>query len=187
MNGAVFGWINDLAGHSPIADDGMKLAAKYGVYLMIAVVAASWFVGAGPTQTRRLAAYASVAAAALGIAVAVLIQHYYVHQRPFVLRNDVVQLVQHSADASFPSEHATAAFGLATGAGLFRLRLGLLLVAIACVTAFARVYVGIHYPADVGAGAGIGAIAGVLVWVSRPAIAWLDDILLVRFAPGWLR
>lgn len=183
LNGSLFHAINGLAGHSSVADDAMKLAAQYAIYAIAAAVALSWLIRAGNDRDRRVAVYTSVAAGALSIAVALVIQQFYVHQRPFVLRTDVVQLVHHSADPSFPSEHTSAAFGMAGGLGLYRARIGLALLMMAALTAFARVYVGLHYPGDVAGGGAIGALAAGALWPVRPAFYWLDRTFVSRLVP----
>lgn len=60
-------------------------------------------------------------------------------------------------DSSFPSDHATAAFPVATAALLWRMPGRRLLLLGAILIALARVYVGAYYPGDVVAGAGLGA------------------------------
>jgi len=188
LNGALFDLINDdLAGRSGALDDFMKLCAKYAIYAIVLLVGASWFLRAGRGENRRIAVYSAVASAALALVVALVIQHFYVHQRPFVQRSDVDLLMHHAADASFPSEHATAAFGMAAGAGIYRARLGAVLLVLAVLTAFSRVYVGVHYPADVAGGAALGIIAAAVVWAARPAFDYIDRLVVVRFVPEFLR
>jgi undecaprenyl-diphosphatase len=164
MNGALFDAINDLAGHSAVADDLVKAAARYLVFAIAAVVAICWVIGRGRQRAANQAMVVeAVVAALLGLATASLIQHFYVHPRPFVDRQDVILLINHGADPSLPSEHAVVAFSLA-GAALWSRRLllgsGLLLAALAL--GFARVYTGLHYPADIAVAAGVGLLASFL-------------------------
>lgn len=181
----LFDWINDLAGRVSLVDQLMKWSAQYVVYAVIALVIASWFVRAGNGADRRMAVYTAIIAAALSLAVALVIQRFYVHQRPFILRSgDIVQLLPHAADPSFPSEHATGSFALAAGIGLYRARFGIALLALAALISFSRVYVGIHYPADVAAGALIGIASAVAVWLARPLLAWFDATLIRRIVPA---
>jgi undecaprenyl-diphosphatase len=184
LNGAIFDSINDLAGHVAILDRLMEWAAQYAVFAIFAIVVASWFIRAGTGADRRMAVYTAAAAAVAGLAVTLAIQHFYFHPRPFVARTDYVLLVDHSADTSFPSEHTTVAFGMAAGIGVYRLRLGAVLIALASATAFSRVFVGIHYPGDVAAGAAIGAVAAAAVWSVRGAFGWLDRNIVIRLVPA---
>jgi undecaprenyl-diphosphatase len=162
----------------------MEFAAQYAIYAIVLLAVASWFVRGRSNTDHRMALYAGAASGAISVAIALVIQHFYVHQRPFVLRGDVTLLVNHAPDASFPSEHATAAFGIAAGVGTYRHRLGLVLLALAALTAFSRVYVGVHYPADVAAGAAIGVLVALALWFARPALAWIDSSLVVRVVPA---
>jgi undecaprenyl-diphosphatase len=161
MNSALFDAINDLAGHTALADDLVKVAARYLVFAIAAGVAICWVIGRGRQRAVNQAMVVdAVVAASLGLATASLIQHFYVHPRPFVERQDVILLINHSADASLPSEHAVVAFSLA-GAALWarRLLLGSGLLLAAAALGFARIYTGLHYPADIGAAAGVGLLA----------------------------
>jgi undecaprenyl-diphosphatase len=164
MNSALFDAINDLAGHSAVADDLVKAAARYLVFAMAAAVAIYWVMGRGRQRAVNQAMVAgAVVAALLGLATASLIQHFYVHPRPFVDRQDVMLLINHGADASLPSEHAVVAFSLA-GAALWSRRLlsGAVLLLAAVALGFARIYTGLHYPADIAVAAGVGLLASFL-------------------------
>lgn len=81
---------------------------------------------------------------------------------------------------SFPSGHTAAAFSLAIamfGAAPW-LAPGLLLLAV-CV-GYGRMYLGVHYPLDVGAGAAIGLLTGSVV-----AIVDAPNLIELPFAlPG---
>jgi undecaprenyl-diphosphatase len=188
LNGSIFDRINDLAGRSSGLDRLMEFSAQYLVFVIAAIVMGSWLVRAGVGgPNRRVAVYTAVASTAVALLITMIIQHVYTHPRPFVARNDVVLLVNHSADPSFPSEHATAAFAMAAGLGLYRPRFGLLLLSLASLTAFARVFVGIHYPGDVAGGAAIGIVVAVAIWSGRRVLAWLDEQVVVRLIPAALR
>lgn len=187
LNGSIFDAINDLAGHIDLADDAMQFAAQYLTYVVFALVVVSWFVRTGSDQSRRLAVYSSAITAALSLGAVFVVQQFYVHQRPFVQRDEVVLLIQHAADSSFPSEHATVAFALAAGLITYRFRYGSMLLGGAALVAFSRVYVGVHYPYDVIGGAAIGICFALALRTARPALERLDRSVVVPLIPAALR
>lgn len=92
--------------------------------------------------------------------------------RPFVL-GLAPSYIDHARSGSLPSTHAAVMFMVAFA---FMLRpdlrrLGVPLLAVAAVTGWARVFVGVHFPLDIAAGALLAAlVAGLLamgLWLVR--------------------
>jgi diacylglycerol kinase family enzyme len=79
--------------------------------------------------------------------------------------NDVVPLVRRAAmpgSTSFPSGHAASAAAFATGVAMEApLPVAVGVGVLAGLVGFSRVYVGVHYPADVLVGAALGVGAGL--------------------------
>ena len=178
-------WINGPAGSVPPLDAVMKVAAGGAEVIFLALVA-GWFVyGLARRESRdRLGAIAAVLAAGAALAVNQVIAHFWARPRPFTAHSTVHVLLSRSTDPSFPSDHAAAAFAIATIAILVRPRLGTAVVLLAVIVGYARVYVGAHYPGDVLGGALVGIVVAValLRWlrVVPERLTNLADVILGR-------
>lgn len=173
-------WVNGPAGQHAGLDAFMRDAASWGEWVFAGIVVA-WFVYAwlrGGTADRR-GAIAALCSAGIALGVNQIISHIWARPRPFVTHPGSVHvLLAYSRDASFPSDHAAAGFAIATTLVLVHRRWGVAALAAAAVMSYARVFVGLHYPADVLAGALIGVVVGwaLLRWGARPLAAIQDRL-----------
>jgi undecaprenyl-diphosphatase len=88
--------------------------------------------------------------------------------RPFIVDPEQDPLVGTPLDLSFPSGHAATSFAGATLLSAFLPRLRLPLYLLAALVAWSRVYVGVHYPLDILAGALLGTVVALLfVYLER--------------------
>lgn len=81
-------------------------------------------------------------------------------------------LLDHAADNGFPSDHATLMFALGSGlvfTGAAR-GAGVVVCLLGLGVAWARVYLGVHFPVDVLAGIPIGFAAGIAAWRIEPLV-----------------
>lgn len=94
-----------------------------------------------------------------------ILKHIFLRERPFKVLENVNQLV-YSAGPSFPSSHAVNSFTVATLITLFFKNKFYSVIAyfFAFVSAYSRVYVGVHYPSDVLFGAILGILLGWLIY-----------------------
>ena len=115
---------------------------------------------------RQVTLRASQALFAMAVAwlLASLGRHFIDMNRPFTMGLGT-QWLPHAASHGFPSTHATVAFAFATAVALTagRLHWALLALAAAALAAWSRVYLGLHFPSDVLAGALGGIVCGWLV------------------------
>jgi undecaprenyl-diphosphatase len=81
--------------------------------------------------------------------------------RPFIAHPQIHPLYTvHSS--SFPAGHAATAFAGATLLAYLAPRATPLFIALALAIGYSRVYLGVHYPGDVLAGAALGVLVGVV-------------------------
>jgi undecaprenyl-diphosphatase len=160
--------------------------------ILVAVAAFGLWVLARPGADRhwKLASASALASGALGLLVNQLIAKGWRRERPYEAHPSSHVWVARSHDASFPSDHASAAFGIAFAVLFFDRVAGALFLTAAVAIGVGRVLVGAHYPADVVAGCLVGLASAVLVVrLARPLLAWsvkvverLTDPLV---APAW--
>jgi undecaprenyl-diphosphatase len=83
-------------------------------------------------------------------------------RRPFLADPEQDPLVGTPLDLSLPSGHAATSFAGATLLAWYAPRFAVPLYALAVLVAWSRVYVGVHYPLDILAGAALGFVVGVV-------------------------
>jgi undecaprenyl-diphosphatase len=155
--------INEWAQDTPWLHEPLRLYAGYGVVLFAGLLVAGYLLARRNGDQRALAASLWAGAATLlAVAINQPIARDVGEPRPFTVYPHALLLAHRSVDPSFASDHATMAGAVAAGLLLVSVRLGLVAVAAAALMAFARVYVGAHFPVDVLAGLALGgAVAGI--------------------------
>lgn len=113
------------------------------------------------TRAAGIAAAASLAIATiLGVGV---LKPLIARPRPFVSHPAIQALITESG-YSFPSGHAITAFANATAiAAMTKKSYSIPLFALAALIGFSRIYLGVHYPGDILAGAVLGILSGIAV------------------------
>lgn len=129
---------------------------------------AVWLLAAGGmlcTKKYRRQGLILLAALAAGVLVGnVCLKNLIARPRPCWLDNSVRLLVSSPTDYSFPSGHTlSSAIGAAVLTKTDR-RLGWAAIPIAAVIAFSRLYLFVHYPTDILAGAVLGAAIGLAAY-----------------------
>lgn len=163
LNDQLFLLINAPANASPLMLEIGKIAANYLIVIFPAVLLCYWF---SFDHQRRHQALLALVTSLVALGGNLLIGEFWQHPRPFMVPVGHTFL-HHVADSSFPSDHMTLALAVSlsllaghknvTGSALF---------AFSLVIAWGRVYMGVHFPADM---AGSLLVALVSVGLVRRA------------------
>jgi undecaprenyl-diphosphatase len=176
---------------------GATFAAQWLVFLMPLSLVMLWLGGARP---EREVALRAVVAAACALALNGLIGHFWYSPRPFVIEVGHTFLL-HDPDSSFPSDHATSMFSVALVLAFSQARaarrIGLVLLPVALVVAWSRVFLGVHWPKDMAGALVMSAAMAALAYTPavRAACAGVMPlmenlyrrVLAVPIGRGWLR
>lgn len=97
-----------------------------------------------------------------------ILKHLVARPRPWLVVEGLDTILYHHDPNSFPSGHTGAAFAFAAAVyrELPRAWMGIVAVLAAVCMGWSRIYVAVHFPSDVIAGAVVGALCGLLA-------AWL--------------
>lgn len=151
----------------PWLDIVMPFITEQSRWMPLIALGWLWLLFGGDRTRRTLAVLLLVSVGCTDLVCARLIKPMVARRRPCVSRPATVVLRTRLHESrSFPSNHA-ANTAAAAATAVFAPGLGPFatgsLVALAGMIAWSRVYVGVHYPADVLAGALIGiGIAGLV-------------------------
>lgn len=161
MNTNLFLTINSWAGNNTILDSIMIFSSQYLIYIAFAIVASCIGYLVYRRQWREVSFFAISLVIAFGILF--ILSKLFISERPFV-HHTVTQLIAHAANQSFPSDHTTGAMTVALALLAFTRfkRVGWLLVVVASLIGFSRIFVGVHYPLDVAGGI-LTAVLGVSI------------------------
>lgn len=192
LNATLFQWLNASASPPQWSVVLALVFGEYAIALVPAAVLAFWLRGGKPL---RLAMLQASLAALLALALAQLIGAAWPHPRPFMVGLGHT-LITHVADASFPSDHLTLLWAVAfSWVRVTRLRaVGIALALLGLPMAWARIYLGVHFPFDMLGALLVGWWAANATWLHHGTLAlalfdWLDAIYLRLFATvvrkGW--
>jgi undecaprenyl-diphosphatase len=162
LDAALTAWMNAWAGRFAAVDFIMIWVSALGVPVLVLAVAAQWWFPRSDRSKRHVLVAAGLSFL-LGLGFNQLVLLFVQRVRPYDV--GVTHLIiARSADFSFPSDHATASFAIATAFLIHGLkRQGLTFLAAAVIVAVSRVYLGTHFTSDVVGGALTGVAAAATV------------------------
>ncbi|HPV70382.1 MAG TPA: phosphatase PAP2 family protein [Candidatus Magasanikbacteria bacterium] len=156
--------INGWAKHYKLLDYFGVFCAVYLIWIMVALALSLFFYI--PKNINRLKYLFVLLASSVGAyLISAVFGFIYGRARPFVGFNGLNQLIATSfSHKSFPSSHSTLAFALAFSVLFFNRPLGILMLILAILVAWGRVFVGVHYPMDILGGAILGGLVSLVVY-----------------------
>ncbi len=170
LNHLLFTWLNAPEQPSASVLFGAVFLAEWLIWAIPVYLAAGWLVGGRPLRKSVLIASVS---ALIGLGMAQALGAWWPHPRPFMIGLGH-QLVAHVPDASFPSDHLTLWWAVALGSMTQRCTrsTGSVMALTGLAMAWARIYVGVHFPGDM-----LGAL------VVAMASAWLSWRMAPLYMP----
>ena len=122
-------------------------------------------------RSTRKAGFSALCAMLIGLVVVnFTIKPLAARERPWLAIENFVNLVPEKDPNSFPSGHTNAAFAFALAVCRSAPKRWMKIAAVcaAAVMGLSRLYVGVHFPTDVLAGALIGSLCGLAgAWVAK--------------------
>jgi membrane-associated phospholipid phosphatase len=171
------------AGHTPDAETMWfaSIVAQSASWLCVALM--GWVAWRRPSQ--RTYAMVTLVAAAAAAMLAHALADAIAMPRPFMVGLSPAH-IEHGARGSLPSAHASVMFTIGL---LFCLRasirrVGLAIMAIAVLTGWARIYVGVHFPLDIAAGLLLAGGVAAAFWALQQLARRIILLLAGHGHPG---
>lgn len=147
--------------HTPLLDiffKGITSLGDKGIFFIALALILCCF-----KQTRRCGV-CMLAGMAVGALIAnVTLKPLVARARPCWINDTVRLLIENPSDYSFPSGHSQVSFVSATAIYNHNKKWGIAAYMLAILIAFSRLYLYVHFPTDVLAGAVIGIVVGAAV------------------------
>lgn len=160
MNISLFELINQYAGKNQIIDFLAVLFAEYFQYALVLIFV---FLLIKKFDKYQALILRVVAAAVLArLVITEVIRLIWPVSRPFVSNASNI-LIDHFPSASFPSGHASFFFAISTVVYAYNKKGGVWLFISSTLVSLSRIFIGVHWPADVMAGAIVGIISGWII------------------------
>ena len=183
---SVFLFINGLAGKIPLVDQFFKGISDDYFSLIVGCLVLVWLWFSTRDSVKReinqRAAITAIISVGLASAIMLVINDHYFRVRPFnaLPEGSVNLLFYRPHDSSLPANFAAVMSALALPVFFKNKTYGSFLLALAVISSFGRIYMGVHYPLDILAGFAVGALGSLAAYTVSRVLSPLLNFVLNR-------
>src|SRR6478735_6184881 len=150
MNVDLFRTINDFGKEYTYLNNFFIFMAEYMVFVLTFIALIFWFTRREENRMMIISATISfILAEMMGKIAGTL----HSNNQPFAELSNVNKLIEKAVDNSFPSDHTILFFAFCMTFFMYQKRWRYIWIMLALVVGISRIWVGVHYPADVIVGA----------------------------------
>ncbi|MBT2667199.1 undecaprenyl-diphosphatase [Bacillus sp. ISL-4] len=161
MNSTLFRMINNLGKQYTDLNPFFVFIAEYMIYFLVLAVLMFLFSRRNKNRIMVICAFITLVISEL---LAKIAGQFHSNNQPFAELPNVNRLVEKAVNNSFPSDHTIIFFSFCITFWLFKRGWGILWVILAVLVGISRIWVGVHYPADVLVGAIISIVSATIVY-----------------------
>jgi undecaprenyl-diphosphatase len=174
VNENVFRLINDLGKHHTYLNPVFIFIAEYMVVFLALAVLIFWFTR---VYKNRIMVICSSITFVISEFFGKIAGKIHSNHQPFAELTNVNQLIDKAVDNSFPSDHTILFFSFCVTFCLFRGAMGPFWIVLALLVGISRIWVGVHYPADILVGALISIGSALIVFRIFPKLGMVNRLL----------
>ncbi|MEV5039619.1 undecaprenyl-diphosphatase [Bacillus sp. AFS026049] len=161
MNSNLFRMINNLGKQYTDLNPFFVFIAEYMIFFLVLAVLMFLF---SRNNKNRIMVFCAFIALVISEILAKIAGQFHSNYQPFAELPNVNKLVEKAVNNSFPSDHTIIFFSFCITFWLFKRGWGFLWGILAVLVGISRIWVGVHYPADVLVGAIISIVSVMIVY-----------------------
>lgn len=174
VNQELFRDINDLGKEFDMINPVFVFLAEYMQYFLALALLIFWFTRIDKNRMMVIQAFfAFVLAEVLGKTAGL----FHTNYQPFTEMANVNQLIEKEVNNSFPSDHTILFFSICISIWLVRRSKWYIWLTLPVLVGISRIWVGVHYPGDVLAGALLAILSAYIMFRLVPRIPLIHTLL----------
>jgi undecaprenyl-diphosphatase len=173
-NVQLFRVVNNLGKDFSFLNPAVVFIADYLLYFFILSAVVFWVIPISRNRIMVICAFLTVITAQI---IRIPVSRLHSNLQPFAELPDVNQLIDKAVGNSFPSDHTILVFAFCATFALFHKRFAVLWLLLAALVGISRIWVGVHYPADVAAGALISIVSASIVYFTAPKLPMVQRLV----------